>query len=123
MDTVTLLLQHPGHSMAGALVMGAAWVMAVASVADSVAEGVSDEALVHGLAGAEVSAGGDITLTGEDPMDPVMGPHTLVLIPQAPGMSSVYFEMRPTRSKTTSMPLTGGLRSWKEALQNSRGCT
>jgi hypothetical protein len=55
--------------------------MAVASVVVSVAEGVSDEALVHGLAGEE------ITLAGEDSMDPFMGLPMLDLITQAPRMS------------------------------------
>ena len=89
MDTAILPSEETGLSMAGAL------AMAAATVAATVEEGVSDEALVQGLAGAEVSAEGDLTLTGKDPMDPLMGPHTLALIPQAPRMRSICSRMRP----------------------------
>ncbi len=75
MDTVTLPLQDPGRSMAGAL------AMAAASVAASVAVGVSDAALVPGLAGGEVMAGADISLGQADRMDPLMGPPTPALMP------------------------------------------
>ena len=84
MVTAILPSEETGLSMAGVLVMAAA----------TVEEGVSDEALVQGLAGAEVSAEEDLTLTGEDPMDPLMGPHTLALIPQAPRMRSICSRMR-----------------------------
>ena len=73
--------------MAVASVVASVAATVVASVAATVAEGVSDEALAHGLAGAAVLARGDITLTGQDPMDPFMGPPMLDLIPQAPRMS------------------------------------
>ena len=85
MVTAMLPSEDPGLSLAVASAMVVASV--AASVAVSVAEGVSDEALVHGLAGAAVLAGGDITLTGQDPMDPFMAPPMLDLIPQAPRMS------------------------------------
>ena len=98
MVTATPLSADTDLSMAGALASVAVLVAVL------VAEGVLDEPLVHGLAGAEVSAGGDIPHTGEDPMDPVMGPRTLALIPQAPRTSSVCSETRPVRSKTTSKP-------------------
>jgi hypothetical protein len=85
--TVMLPSEEPGLSMVAASVAASVVASVAASVVASVAEGVSDEALVHGLAGAAVLAGGDITLTGKDPMDPFMGPPMLDLIPQAPRMS------------------------------------
>jgi len=84
--TAILPSQDTGLSTAKALAAVTAGALVGASVEASVEEGVSDEALVHGLAGAGALAGGDITLTGEDPMGPLMGPHTLARIPQAPRM-------------------------------------
>lgn len=71
MDTVILLLEDTGPSLAGALVMGAALVE----------EGVLDAALAPRSAGVEVTAGVDIPLAGEAGMDPLTGPHTPALTP------------------------------------------
>jgi hypothetical protein len=90
--TAILPSEDTGLSAAVALAMDAATV--VVTVVVTVVEEASDEALVPGLAGAEVSAEADITLTGEDRMDPLTGPHTLALIPQAPRMSSLCSRRR-----------------------------
>jgi len=70
-DTAILPLEDPGLSTA---------VASVEEVA-LVEEGVSDEALVLGVAGA------DIPQVGADGMGTVMGPHTPALMPRIPRMS------------------------------------